>query len=98
MNNTGKKINRRGQRRPVPHQFPCPQRGRQKAQLAGPQRELPTNRLDAVCQPALPPHSFPVLTLVIITNPGGADARECTGYHGMANSKSRCLAGELHVF
>lgn len=75
MNNTGREINRRGKRRPEPYQLPCPQQGsRRRSWRAADWCSSPIILPLDFCTAFLP-HSFSVLTLVIITNPGGADAR-----------------------
>lgn len=59
MNNTGRGINRRGKGRPELHQFPCPQQGQQKVQLAGPQR--------GAASPIILPLGFAQLSLSILS-------------------------------
>ena len=59
MNNTGRGINRRGERRPGPHQFPCLQQGQQKVQLAGPQSRA--------ASPTIPPLGFAQLSFPILS-------------------------------
>lgn len=74
MNYTGSGINRRGKRRPEPYQLPCPQQGsRRRSWRAADCRSCPIILPLDFCTAFLP-RSFSVLTLVIITNPGGADA------------------------
>lgn len=77
---------------------PLPPTGAAEGAAGGPQHSRQRVGSPLGCAQLSFPHSFSLLTLAIITNPGGADARERSGCHGVPHSESRCLAGWLLAF